>query len=69
MLFRSNMPYEYFSDEKHIKEWLAAECDLESFKTFLDRYIYGVDDFYGYLQQCGGLPRMQELRRLELLIE
>ncbi|HWY85357.1 MAG TPA: CoA-transferase [Gemmataceae bacterium] len=64
--YPGNMPYEYFSDENHFKEWFAAERDLASFQTFLDKYIFGVRDFYEYLQLCGGLPRMQELRRLEL---
>jgi glutaconate CoA-transferase subunit A len=64
--YPGNMPYEYFSDEKHFKEWFAAERDLASFQTFLDKYIFGVRDFYEYLQLCGGLARMQELRRLEL---
>ena len=66
--YPGNMPYEYFSDEKHFQQWFAAERDLTTFQTFLDKYIYGVADFYEYLQLCGGLPRMQELRRQELLL-
>ena len=31
-------------------------------------YAAGLPDFHGYLQKCGGLPRMQELRRQEFLI-
>jgi glutaconate CoA-transferase subunit A len=62
------MPYEYFSDEEHIRLWLEVEGDLERFKTFLDQYIYGVKDFNEYLQLCGGLARMQQLRQQELLL-
>ena len=38
-------------------------------KKFLDEYIFGVRDFGEYLQKCGGLPRMQELRRQEFLLD
>jgi glutaconate CoA-transferase subunit A len=66
--YPGNMPYEYFSDEVHLRRWREAERDLATFREFLDRYVYGVKDFNEYLQLCGGLPRMQELRRHELLL-
>jgi glutaconate CoA-transferase subunit A len=66
--YPGNMPYEYFSDEEHLRKWLAIEKDGEEFKAFLDKYIYGVKDFHEYLQLCGGLPRMQQLRQQELLL-
>lgn len=66
--YPGNMPYEYFSDEEHIRAWLAAEKDVEGFRAFLQTYIFGVDDFAEYWQRCGGLARMQELRRQELLL-
>ncbi|GIW81741.1 MAG: CoA-transferase [Gemmatales bacterium] len=66
--YPGNMPYEYFSDESHLRQWLNAEKDVETFRQFLDKYIYGTRDFAEYLQMCGGLPRMQELRRQELLL-
>jgi glutaconate CoA-transferase subunit A len=62
------MPYEYFSDEAHIRQWLTAEKDVDQFRAFLQTYIYGVHDFTEYWQLCGGLPRMQELRRQEFLL-
>jgi glutaconate CoA-transferase subunit A len=62
------MPYEYFSDEEHLRKWLEVERDLDAFKRFLDEYILGVKDFNVYLLKCGGLARMQELRRQELLL-
>jgi glutaconate CoA-transferase subunit A len=67
--YPGNMPYEYFSDEEHLRKWLAVEKDLEEFKAFLEKYIYGVKDFHEYLQLCGGLPRMQQLRRQEFLLD
>lgn len=66
--YPGNMPYEYFSDEVHLKQWMDAEKDVKTLNAFLDKYIYGVKDFADYLHLCGGLRRMQELRRQELLL-
>lgn len=66
--YPGNMGGEYFSDEEHLREWLAAEKDEQTLKEFLDRYIYGVPDFSGYLQLCGGKTRMETLRARELLL-
>ena len=63
--FPGNMPYEYYSDEKHLKEWLNAEKDPDTFKAFMDKYIYGVEDFNQYLDLCGGLKNLQGLRLTE----
>jgi glutaconate CoA-transferase subunit A len=66
--YPGNMPYEYFSDEEHLRHWLEVEKDLDAFKVFLDRYLLGVRDFADYLQLCGGLPRLQQLRQQEFLL-
>ncbi len=66
--YPGNMAYEYFSDEEHLKEWLAAEEDAETFKGFMQKYIYGCRDHYEYIGLNGGLQRMIELRRKELMI-
>lgn len=66
--YPANMPYEYFSDEEHLRRWLQAEKDPAEFRSFLENYLFGVRDFNGYLERCGGLPRLQELRRQELLL-
>jgi glutaconate CoA-transferase subunit A len=63
------MPYEYFSDEEHVKLWLEVEKDLDRFRQFLQDYVYGVRNFAEYLQRCGGLERLQYLRRQEFLLE
>ncbi len=67
--YPGNMPYEYFSDEPHLRLWLEVEKDLDAFKRFLDEYVFGVRDFADYLHKCGGLPRLQQLRRQELLLD
>jgi glutaconate CoA-transferase subunit A len=67
--YPGNMPGHYFSDELHLRQWLAAEKDVPSYRRFLDEYVLGVPDFAAYLEKCGGLRRMQELRRQELLLD
>jgi glutaconate CoA-transferase subunit A len=67
--YPGNMPYEYFSDEEHLRLWLETERNLERFKKFLDKYIYETEDFNEYLELCGGLQKISELRAQENLIE
>ena len=67
--FPGNMPYEYFSDEEHLRLWMKSEEDLEKFKKFLDQYIYWAKDFNEYLDLCGGIHRINELRAQEHLIQ
>jgi glutaconate CoA-transferase subunit A len=67
--YPGNMPYEYFSDEEHLKLWMESEKDPAQFKKFLDKYIYGTKDFDEYLELCGGIQRINELRAQEKLIE
>src|SRR4030043_527926 len=67
--YPGNMAYEYFSDEDHLKLWLKVEEDPGKFKEFLDKYIYGTKDFNDYLDLCGGIQRINQLRAQEHLIE
>ncbi|MBY0230312.1 MAG: CoA transferase subunit A [Gemmataceae bacterium] len=67
--YPGNMPYEYFSDEAHLRAWLEAEADLDKYREWLGKHVFGVHDFSEYLQLCGGSPRLQELRRQELLLD
>lgn len=66
--YPGNMPYEYFSDEDHLRHWLEMEKEPEAYQRFLDEYLFGVKDFAEYLQRCGGLRRLQELRQQEFLL-
>lgn len=66
--YPGNMPEEYFSDEDHISTWLQKEKDPEEFAAFLKEYIYETANFREYLELCGGLKKMQELRHKELLL-
>lgn len=65
--YPGNMPYEYYSDEEHLAEWLEAEKDETEFQIFIDKYIYGTRDFQEYLALKGGETRMRELCALEPL--
>ena len=67
--YPGNMAYEYFSDEDHLRLWMETEKDPEKFKKFLDKYIYETKDFNEYMELCGGIPRISELRAQENLIE
>jgi glutaconate CoA-transferase, subunit A len=67
--YPGNMPGEYFSDEEHLGQWLRVEKDEAAFRAFLQKYLYGVADFAGYLQLCGGTEKMKALRARELLLE
>jgi glutaconate CoA-transferase subunit A len=65
--YPGNMPFEYYSDETHLGDWMRAEQDPEIFAEFLDTYIYGTRNFNEYLTLNGGEERMAELRALEPL--
>lgn len=64
--YPANMPYEYYSDEDHLRGWLKAECDPATHAGWLERHLFGVQGFNEYLERCGGLTRMQALRQQEL---
>jgi len=65
--YPGNMPYCYFSDEEHLKEWLAVETDEDKFRKFLEDNIYGISDFSDYLKKRGGVKRLKELEDIEHL--
>lgn len=67
--YPGNMCGYYFSDEKHLKEWLVAEKDPENFKDFLAKYIYSSSNFDEYLEKCGGERNIEKLKKLEDLEE
>jgi glutaconate CoA-transferase, subunit A len=67
--YPSNVAYEYFSDENHLRHWLDVERDLATLVPFLQKYIWEVEDFSDYLQLIGGLNRLTALRRQELFLD
>ncbi|MFW6113748.1 MAG: CoA transferase subunit A [Actinomycetota bacterium] len=67
--YPGNMPYEYFSDEDHLRLWLKVERDPDEFKSFLEKHIFGTTNFNDYLELCGGIDRINQLRAVENLID
>ena len=67
--YPGNMPYLYFSDEEHLAQWMKVEKDPKEFEKFLDHYIYSCPNFQEYVVRCGGLKRIEELQKLESVIE
>lgn len=66
--YPGNMPGAYYSDEDHLRAWLEAERDPETHRRFVAQNILETPDFDAYLERNGGLARLRELRRQELLI-
>jgi len=62
-----HMPLLYSFDEEHIGEWLQVSRTTEGTKQYFDKYVYGVKDFYEYLELVGGLRKQQYLREVEEL--
>ena len=48
---------------------VEVEEDEKRFAAFLDRHIYGCKDFYEYLEKKGGIQRMMELRKMDMVME
>jgi len=61
------MPYRYFFDEEHIREWLEFSKTDEGVQAYLDKYVFGVEDFVGYLERAGGLRKLEQLKQIEKL--
>ncbi|MCX7839529.1 MAG: hypothetical protein N2559_08760 [Anaerolineae bacterium] len=57
--------YDY--DAEHIKAYVQATETRESFRAYLDRYVYGVNDHWEYLERVGGMKRLSALRADALL--
>jgi 3-oxoacid CoA-transferase subunit A/glutaconate CoA-transferase subunit A len=61
----TQMPYLYYFDEEHIREWLHLSTTDEGVQEYMDRYVFGVQDFEEYLERVGGIRKMNRLRRIE----
>ena len=63
----TQMPYLYYFDEAHIREWLTLSRTEEGTKSYFDRYVFGVRDFEEYLERVGGVRKLTYLKRVEQL--
>lgn len=59
------MPYLYFFDEDNIGEWLKISKTDEGAKEYFDKYVFSVKTFEEYLELCGGVEKMNQLRKIE----
>ncbi len=63
----SQMPYQYYFDELHIREWLTLSKTEEGALEYLDKYVFGTADFDEYLEKVGGLRTLNQLKKIENL--
>lgn len=63
----TQMPYQYFSDEVHIREWMTLAKTDQGTREYFEKYVFGVTDFDQYLERIGGLRTLNRLRQIELL--
>jgi len=63
------MPGVYYYDEEHIAEWLRLSKTPEGVEEYQQKYVFSVDNFEDYLELCGGIKKMNYLKRREFLRE
>jgi glutaconate CoA-transferase subunit A len=51
----------YDFDAGHIKLYAEASKTPEGFQEYLDKYVYGVKDHWGYLELLGGMESLSSL--------
>jgi glutaconate CoA-transferase subunit A len=51
--------YDYDAD--HISQYVDASKTPEGFQKYLDEYVYGVKDHWGYLELVGGMKHLNDL--------
>jgi 3-oxoacid CoA-transferase subunit A/glutaconate CoA-transferase subunit A len=61
------MPYLYYYDEDHIAEWLKQSKTPQGTGEYFEKYVFGVKDFYEYLELIGGIRKLNHLREIEKL--
>jgi glutaconate CoA-transferase, subunit A len=52
--------YDY--DARHIERYVEAQRTPETFRAYLDEYVFGVQDHWEYLERLGGMKRLNSLR-------
>jgi len=63
------MPGMYYYDEEHIAEWLKVSRTPEGVDEYLEKYVFSINNFGDYLARCGGLKRLDYLKRREFFME
>jgi acyl CoA:acetate/3-ketoacid CoA transferase alpha subunit len=63
------MPGMYYYDEEHIADWLSLSKTQEGVDEYLSKFVFGVGSFDDYLELCGGMKKLNYLKRREFLKE
>ena len=63
------MPGLYYYDEDIMAEWLRLTKTAEGTDEYLEKYVFSVDNFDDYLELCGGVKKLNYLKRREFLRE
>ncbi len=63
----AQMPYQYYFDEKHIREWMTVSKTDEGAQAYFQKYVFEAADFADYLERIGGLRTLTRLKRIEQL--
>jgi acyl CoA:acetate/3-ketoacid CoA transferase alpha subunit len=63
----TEMPYQYYFDEDHIREWMTLSKTEEGAQAYMDKYVFGVKDFEEYLERIGGVRTLTRLKQIEQL--
>lgn len=63
----TEMPYQYYFDEDHIREWMTLSKTDEGAQQYMDKYVFGVQDYEAYLERVGGIRTLNRLKRIEQL--
>jgi glutaconate CoA-transferase subunit A len=51
----------YDFDKEHIKIYADASKTPQGMQEYLEKYVYGVKDYWGYLDLLGGLKYLNNL--------
>ena len=51
----------YDFDEEHVELYADASKTPQGFQQYLDKYVYGVKDHWGYIDLVGGMQRIKDL--------
>lgn len=61
----TEMPYLYYFDEEHIREWMTMSKTPEGTTAYFKKYVFSVPDFETYLIKTGGQEKLGYLRQVE----
>lgn len=56
-------PKYYAHDSQHVREYVKAAKSPETFKAYLDKYVYGCRTQAEYLEAVGGITKLLTLRQ------